>query len=88
MAPLDPFLTLAAAVTRQTLDGRHPDGWVPAEKLSLAEAVEAYTVGSAFAEFQDSQKGILAPGRLADFIVVDRDVFEMPATESGAVRCC
>lgn len=86
VAPLDPFLTLAAAVTRQTLDGRHPDGWVPAEKLSLAEAVEAYTVGSAFAEFQDSQKGILAPGRLADFIVVDRDVFALPATELGAAR--
>ncbi|HEX6833767.1 MAG TPA: amidohydrolase [Rudaea sp.] len=75
VAPLDPMQGLYAAVTRATLDGKHPDGWVPAQKITLAEAVEAYTLGSSYAEFQERDKGSLAAGKLADFVVLDSDIF-------------
>jgi predicted amidohydrolase YtcJ len=67
--------TIYAAVTRATLDGRRNEGWVPEQKITVTEAVEAYTLGSAFAEFQDHEKGTLAVGKLADLIVLDRDLF-------------
>jgi len=75
VAPLNPMLTLYAAVTRATLDGKNPNGWVPEQKLKLAEAIEAYTMGSAFAEFQENQKGSLTPGKLADIVIVSDDLF-------------
>jgi predicted amidohydrolase YtcJ len=75
VAPLNPMLTLYAAVTRATLDGKNPNGWVPEQKLKLAEAIEAYTMGSAFAEFQESRKGSLTPGKLADMVIVSDDLF-------------
>ena len=77
VAPLDPMLTVHAAVTRATLDGKHPDGWFPEQKLTVEEAVRAYTVGSAYAEFQEYEKGTLAPGMLADFVVWSQDIFEV-----------
>ena len=75
VAPLDPIQGIAAAVTRRTLDGRHPDGWVPEQKITVEEAVRAYTIGSAFAEFQERDKGMLRPGMLADMVVWSRDFF-------------
>src|SRR5205823_7078879 len=66
VAPLNPMLTVYAAVTRATLDGKNPNGWLPEQKLSVAEAVEGYTMGSAFAEFQDKEKGSISVGKLAD----------------------
>jgi len=86
VAPLDPLLGIAAAVTRRTLDGKHPDGWVPEEKISVEQAVRAYTVGSAFAEFQDHVKGTLTPGKLADVVILDRDIFAIPPTEIDQAR--
>ncbi len=77
VAPLNPMLTIYAATTRRTLDGKHPDGWFPEQKLTVAQAVHAYTVGSAFAESQDDLKGSLAPGKLADFDVLSDDIFHM-----------
>jgi predicted amidohydrolase YtcJ len=74
VAPLNPLLGLFAAVTRETLDGKHPGGWVPEQKISLTEAIEAYTLGSAFAEFQDGEKGMLEPGKLADLVVISADI--------------
>jgi len=74
VAPLNPLLGIKAAVTRQTLDGRHPNGWIPEQKISLDEAIRAYTVGSAYAEFTEGVKGALAPGKLADVVVLDRDI--------------
>lgn len=79
VAPLDPIQGLAAAVTRQTLDGRHPDGWVPEQKISIDEAVRAYTYGSAFAEFGERDKGTLQLGKLADFVVLSQNLFVIPA---------
>jgi predicted amidohydrolase YtcJ len=75
VAPLNPALGLYAAVTRATLDGKHPEGWIPEQRITLAEAIEAYTLGSAYAEFADAQKGSVAPGKLADVLILDADLF-------------
>jgi hypothetical protein len=80
VAPLNPMLGLKAAVTRQTLDGRNPDGWIPEQKITLDDAVRAYTVGSACAEFAEQLKGTIAPGKLADLVMLDRDIFRMAPT--------
>ena len=78
VAPLNPMLTIYAAVTRATLDGKHPDGWFPEQKLTVAESVEAYTMGSAYAEFQEREKGSITPGKLADMVLLSEDIFSMP----------
>jgi predicted amidohydrolase YtcJ len=77
VAPLDPLQTVYAAVTRATLDGRHPAGWVPAQKVSVAEALEAYTLGAAYAEFQEKEKGTIRAGRLADLVLLSDDPFRV-----------
>jgi predicted amidohydrolase YtcJ len=81
VAPLDPLQGIAAAVTRRTLDGKHPDGWVPEQKIGIEEAVHAYTAGSAYAEFADHVKGTITPGKLADLVILDQDIFKIPLTE-------
>jgi len=86
VAPLDPLLGIHAAVTRATLDGRRPGGWVPEEKLSVEEAVHAFTFGGAYAEFAEAEKGTLEEGKLADLVVLDRDLFRIPAAEIGEAR--
>lgn len=86
VAPLNPMEGLKAAVTRQTLDGKNPNGWVPEQKISLEEAVRAYTVGSAYAEFQEKVKGSLAPGKLADLVLLDRDIFNIDPAELDKVK--
>ncbi len=80
-APFEPMLTLYAAVTRATLDGKQPDGWVPEEKLTLEETVEGYTMGAAYAEYQENEKGSITRGKLADMVILSRDIFEIPAEE-------
>lgn len=75
VAPLDPILGIYAAVTRRTLDGKNPGGWVPNEKVSVEEAVRAYTVNGAWVEFAEAAKGSIEPGKLADLVVLDRDIF-------------
>jgi len=77
VAPLSPLLGIYAAVTRATLDGKHPDGWVPAEKITVEDAVRAYTAGSAYAEFADTEKGTLTPGSLADLVILSEDIFSI-----------
>jgi len=77
VAPLDPMQTIYAAVTRATLDGKHPEGWVPEEKIAVKEAVVAYTSGSAYAEFQENEKGTLVPGKLADLVILSDDIFSI-----------
>ncbi len=77
VAPLDPIQGLYAAVTRRTLDGKNPDGWIPEQKITVEEAVRAYTVGSAFAEFMEHEKGAIAPGKLADLVILSEDVFSI-----------
>ncbi len=70
--PVTPFRGLYAAVTRKSEDGRRE--YFPEQRLSLEQAIAAYTTGSAFAEFEEKEKGKLVPGMLADFVVLDRDV--------------
>ncbi|HEX5491263.1 MAG TPA: amidohydrolase [Candidatus Udaeobacter sp.] len=77
VAPLDPILGIYAAVTRATLDGKNPGGWIPEEKITLPEAIEAYTMGAAFAEFQETRKGSITPGKLADMVITSDNIFDL-----------
>ncbi len=74
VAPLDPLLGMQAAVTRQTLDGKHPGGWVPEQRITVEEALRAYTSGVAYAHFREGQEGVIRVGMLADLVVLDRDI--------------
>ncbi len=78
VAPLNPLLGIYAAVTRETLDGKHPTGWIPQEKISLTQALVAYTWGSAYAAFEEHHRGTLAPGMLGDVVVISEDLFSIP----------
>jgi predicted amidohydrolase YtcJ len=75
VAPLNPMLGIHAAVTRRTLDNKNPNGWIPEQKISVEEAVRAYTNGSAYAEFQEAVKGSISAGKLADFVILSDDIF-------------
>jgi predicted amidohydrolase YtcJ len=86
VATLDPLWGLYASVTRRTLDGKNPTGWVPEQKITLAEALRAYTAGNAWAVFAEQRWGTLAPGREADVIVIDRNLFTMPAESLATAR--
>jgi predicted amidohydrolase YtcJ len=78
-------LGIAAAVTRRTIDGKNPGGWFPEQKITLAEALRAYTADAAWAAFQENEKGSLAVGKLGDFAVLSRDVFAVPPTELASI---
>lgn len=86
VAPLSPMWGIYAAVTRATLDGKTPGGWLPEQKLTVAESVEAYTMGSAYAEFQEKEKGSITPGKLADFVILSDDIFNIPPTAIKDVK--
>ncbi len=74
VAPMEPIMGIYGAATRRTLDGKHPDGWVPEQKITVAEAIRAYTWGSAYASFEDQIKGTIEPGKLADLAVLSSDI--------------
>jgi predicted amidohydrolase YtcJ len=78
VAPLDPILGIYAAVTRRTLDDKNPEGWVPQEKITVEEALRAYTATNAFGVFAESTRGRLAPGYLADLVLLDRNLTSIP----------
>jgi predicted amidohydrolase YtcJ len=78
VAPATPLEGIYAAVTRRTLDDKHPNGWVPEQKIGLEDALRAYTTGGAFASFQEKEKGSLAPGKLADVVIIDRNLDRIP----------
>ncbi len=86
VAPLDPVLSIYAAVTRRTLDGKNSNGWVPEQKITVEEAVRAYTVGSAFAEFQDEVKGTIAMRKLADLAILSGDIFKIDPKDIEKVK--
>lgn len=77
VAPLNPLYGVYAAVTRRTLDGRNPGGWIPEQKISVEETVRAYTYGSAYAEGTEKKKGTIAPGMLADMVLLSDDIFRI-----------
>ena len=86
VAPLNPLLSVYGAVTRRTIDGKNPNGWIPQQKITVDEAVRAYTVGSAYAEFQESVKGTITPGKLADLVILSRDIFSIDPVEIENVK--
>jgi hypothetical protein len=77
-ASFNPLLGIHAAVTRTTRDGEPQGGWTPSERISLRAALEAYTSAPAWASFDEQRKGTLAPGMLADIVVLDSDIFDTP----------
>ncbi|MHB8054758.1 MAG: amidohydrolase [Candidatus Aminicenantales bacterium] len=77
VAPMDPISGIYAAVTRATLDGKRPDGWNPAQKISVEEAVRAFTSGGAYAECAENERGTLTAGKLADIVILDMDIFRV-----------
>jgi predicted amidohydrolase YtcJ len=81
VAPPIPLLGIYAAVTRSTLDEANPDGWIPAEKITVEEALTAYTSTAAYASFEENIKGQLKPGLLADFVILNKNLTEIPAEE-------
>jgi len=86
VAPPVPLAAIHAAVTRRTLDARHPDGWIPEQRITVQEALRAHTIDAAYASFEDTEKGRIARGKLADFVMLDRDVTRVPATEIAETR--
>lgn len=81
VAPLDAVLGIYAAVTRRTLDGAHPGGWIPAQKITVQQAIEGYTWAPAFASFQEGLKGSIKAGMLADMVILSQDIFTIAPEE-------
>jgi predicted amidohydrolase YtcJ len=77
VAPPTPLEGIYAAVTRRTLDDAHPGGWVPEQRITVEEALVAYTRSAAFASFEEDSKGTLQAGRLADLVVLDRNLLRV-----------
>ncbi len=77
VAPPIPLEGIYAAVTRQTIDGKNPDGWVPEQKISVEEALKSYTIRAAYASFEEDIKGSIATGKLADFVILERDITQI-----------
>lgn len=81
VAPLNPMLGLYAAATRRTVDNKNPDGWIPEQKISVEEAIRCYTLNSAYAGFMEDKTGSIEVGKLADLIVIDRNLLSLPPDE-------
>jgi predicted amidohydrolase YtcJ len=86
VAPINPLLGIYAAVTRRTIDGATPDGWVPEEKISVPEVVAAYTTGAAYACYMEDVLGDLQPGKYADLVVLSDDIFNIDPVEIENVQ--
>ncbi|MEO7674100.1 MAG: amidohydrolase family protein [Pyrinomonadaceae bacterium] len=86
VAPLNPMWGVYAAVTRRTLDDKNPNGWLPLQKISVEETIRAFTLGSAYAEFQENVKGSIEVGKLADFVILSDDIFTIDPVKIGDVR--
>ncbi|HSG09658.1 MAG TPA: amidohydrolase [Longimicrobiales bacterium] len=86
VAPIDPILGIDAALTRRTIDGMNPDGWMPQERVSLEETLLAYTEGGAKAGFTEGSLGRIAPGMLADLVVLSGNLFAMDPKSLGDAR--
>ena len=86
VAPMDPIQGIYAAVTRRTLDGANPGGWVPSQRINVEEALLAYTANNAYASYRENVLGTLDVGKYADLVVLSEDIFAIPPEEIGQVR--
>jgi hypothetical protein len=86
VAPATPLEGIYAAVTRRTLDDKNPNGWFPEQKITVAQALTAYTIDGAFASFEENIKGSLEQGKLADFVILDQDIFEIAPEKIREVK--
>ena len=86
VAPLRPIIGIYAAVTRRTIDGKNPNGWVPEQKVTVAQAVRAYTVNAAYAEGEENIKGAIIPGQFADLAVLSQDIFHIDPAQIDATE--
>lgn len=86
VAPMDALLGIYAAATRRTLDGKHPEGWIPEQKIRVEEALRAYTAGSSYASFDENSKGVLEPGKLADLAVLSGDILHVNPVEIANIK--
>ncbi len=86
VAPIDPLFGIYAAVTRRTIDGANPEGWVPRQKITVEEALAAYTTNNAYAAFLEGELGTLEPGKFADLVVLSRDVLAVDPVEIESVE--
>jgi predicted amidohydrolase YtcJ len=86
VAPPTPLEGIYAAVTRRTLDDKNPNGWVPEQKISVEDALKAYTINAAYASFEEGIKGSLEPGKLADFVILEKDITSIDPVEIRNVK--
>ena len=86
VAPLNPILGIYAAVTRRTLDGKNPNGWIPEQKITVEEALRCYTANNAWAMFRENEIGKIAPGMLADVVVLSDDLFKIASEKIDGVK--
>lgn len=86
VAPIDPILGLYSAVTRRTLDGKNPEGWIPEQKITLEEALRSYTYENAYGVFAEDKRGMLKPGYLADLVLLDQDLTTVAPIQLDAVK--
>ena len=77
VAPLNPLLGIYAAVTRRTVDGKNPDGWIPGQKISVEDAIKCYTLNPAYASFDENTKGSIEVGKFADLVVLSDDILSI-----------
>jgi predicted amidohydrolase YtcJ len=88
VAPIDPLLGIYAAVTRRTLDGKNPGGWIPEQKISVEQALKAYTSGDAYGVFAEGTRGVIRKGYRADLVLLDQDLLTVApeALETAQVK--
>ena len=83
---VNPFFGLYSAVTRQDQKGNPPGGWYPDQKLTLPEAIRGFTSDAAYAAFEESSRGTIEPGKLADLTIVEGDLYSAPQSQLFATK--
>lgn len=86
VAPLNAIYGIYAAVTRRTLDGKNPNGWIPEQKISVREAIKCYTINNAYAAFEENIKGSIEPGKLADLVVLSDNILSIDPVKIKDVK--